>query len=111
MDSKGCTFDQAMNQELFEKLVGIRRHLHRHPELGFTEFKTSELIKSRLEELSIPTESVAVTGLIGTLKKGDGPTVILRADMDALPVVEPRDAPFRSETEGVMHACGHDLHM
>ena len=100
-----------METQLFEKLISIRRQLHQFPELGFTEFKTSELIKTQLGELSIPVESVAVTGLIGTLKKGEGPTVVLRADMDALPVVEPADAPFRSRHEGVMHACGHDLHM
>jgi len=100
-----------METQLFEKLVGIRRQLHQFPELGFTEFKTSETIKAQLDELSIPVESIAVTGLIGSLTKGVGPTVILRADMDALPVVEPADAPIRSKNEGVMHACGHDLHM
>ena len=100
-----------MQTQLFEKLVAIRRQLHRFPELGFTEFKTSELIRSQLGELSIPIEHVAVTGLIGTLKKGEGPTIILRADMDALPVVEPEDANFHSQHPGVMHACGHDLHM
>jgi len=100
-----------METKLFEKLVGVRRQLHQFPELGFTEFKTSETIKARLDELSIPVESIAVTGLIGSLTKGIGPTVILRADMDALPVAEPADAPIRSQNEGVMHACGHDLHM
>jgi amidohydrolase len=100
-----------MEIQLFEKLVDIRRHLHQFPELGFTEFKTSEFIKTQLGELSIPVEPVALTGLIGTLKKGEGPTIVLRADIDALPVVEPADAPFRSQHQGVMHACGHDLHM
>lgn len=100
-----------METQLFEKLVGIRRQLHQFPELGFTEFKTSAFLKTQLDELSIPVEPVAVTGLIGTLKKDASPTVILRADMDALPVVEPADAPIRSQNEGVMHACGHDLHM
>jgi amidohydrolase len=79
--------------------------------LGFTEFKTSAFIETQLTELCIPVEPIALTGLIGTLTKGIGPTVILRADMDALPVVEPKEAPFRSQNEGVMHACGHDLHM
>jgi len=100
-----------MEKQLFEKLVRIRRQLHQSPELGFTEFKTSEFIEGQLTQLSIPVEKIAVTGLIGTLTKGDGPTIILRADMDALPVVEPEDAPFRSKTHGIMHACGHDLHM
>ena len=100
-----------MEKQLFENLVGIRRQLHQFPELGFTEFKTSAFIETQLTQLSIPVQRIALTGLIGTLKKGEGPTVILRADMDALPVVEPKEAPFRSKHEGIMHACGHDLHM
>jgi amidohydrolase len=100
-----------MERELFEKLVSIRRQLHQIPELGFNEFKTAALIEAQLEEWQIPVEHVASTGLIGTLKKGEGPTVMLRADMDALPVQEPSDAPFRSLHDGAMHACGHDLHM
>jgi amidohydrolase len=100
-----------MEPELFEKLVSIRRQLHQIPELGFNEFKTAALIEAQLKEWQIPVEHVASTGLIGTLKKGEGPTVMLRADMDALPVQEPSDAPFRSLQDGAMHACGHDLHM
>ncbi len=112
-----------METQLFKKLIDIRRELHANPELGFNEFQTSAFLEARLQELHIPTERVAVTGLIGTLTKGSGsapapdsaaapgPTIILRADMDALPVEEPLDAPFRSRNDGVMHACGHDLHM
>lgn len=100
-----------MEKELFDKLVSLRRTLHAHPELGFQEFATSALLELHLQALGIPITRVAVTGLIGTLRKGAGPTIILRSDMDALPVVEPEDAPFRSGNEGVMHACGHDLHM
>ncbi len=100
-----------MERGLFEKLVSIRRRLHQIPELGFNEFKTSALIEAQLEEWQIPVEHVASTGLIGTLKKGEGPCVMLRADMDALPVEEPADVPFRSLHDGAMHACGHDLHM
>src|SRR5258706_13579702 len=100
-----------MEQQFFNKLVQIRRQLHQIPELGFMEFKTSALVEAQLRELGIPVESVAKTGLIGTLKKGTGPTVVLRADMDALPVLEDSNVSFPSLTEGVMHACGHDLHM
>ncbi|MBS1664003.1 MAG: amidohydrolase [Bacteroidetes bacterium] len=99
-----------MDSQLFEKLVSIRRHLHQHPELSFTEFKTAEFVESQLAALSIPTQRVALTGVIGTLKKGDGPTVILRADMDALPVTEDSGVDFPSKTDGIMHACGHDIH-
>ena len=100
-----------MESGLFKKLVSVRRELHQMPELGFNEFKTAAFIKAQLEELQIPVEHVASTGLIGTLKKGEGPTVMLRADMDALPVQEPSDVPYRSLNDGAMHACGHDLHM
>ena len=99
-----------MQEQLFNKLVAIRRQLHQQPELGFTEFKTAALVESHLQELGIPVERVAVTGVVGTLKKGEGPTVMLRADMDALPVLEDTGLPFSSTTDGLMHACGHDLH-
>src|ERR1700754_368838 len=100
-----------MEEKLFNTLVQIRRQLHQNPELGFTEFKTAALLEGTLQELQIPVEPVAKTGLIGTLKKGDGPTIVLRADMDALPVLEDPEMPFASKNEGLMHACGHDLHM
>ena len=99
-----------MDAQLFNKLVSIRRQLHQHPELSFTELKTAALVETHLRELSIPTERVALTGVIGTLCKGAGPTVVLRADMDALPVVEESGVDFPSQTEGIMHACGHDIH-
>jgi len=100
-----------MEEQLFDRLVAIRRQLHQYPELSFNEYKTSALVADQLRELDIAVESVARTGLIGTLKKGEGPTVVLRADMDALPVLEDSGVSFPSQTEGVMHACGHDLHV
>jgi amidohydrolase len=100
-----------MEEQLFDRLVAIRRQLHQYPELSFNEYRTSALIEAQLRELDISVESVAQTGLIGTLKKGEGPTVVLRADMDALPVLEDSGVEFPSRTEGVMHACGHDLHV
>jgi amidohydrolase len=99
-----------MDNRLFESLVKIRRQLHQNPELGFKEFKTSALVQEQLQALDIPFEGVAETGVIGTLKKGEGPIIVLRADMDALPILEDTDLPFHSLTPGIMHACGHDLH-
>src|ERR1700720_5017712 len=99
-----------MDNRLFESLVTIRRQLHQNPELGFKEFKTSALVQEQLRGLDIPFEGVAETGLIATLSKGEGPTIVLRADMDALPILEDTDLAFHSFTPGVMHACGHDLH-
>jgi len=100
-----------MDTRLFEKLVSIRRHLHQDPELSFTEFKTAAFVENQLTELGIPHERIALTGIIATLTKGEGPTIILRADMDALPITEESGVPFPSQTKGIMHACGHDIHV
>ena len=99
-----------MDDKLFNRLIAIRRNLHQNPELSFTEFKTAALVETELAVLAIPTERVALTGVIGTLRKGEGPTIVLRADMDALPVLEESGVSFPSKTDGVMHACGHDIH-
>ncbi|KAA2243786.1 amidohydrolase [Chitinophaga agrisoli] len=99
-----------MQDTLFQELIGIRRQLHQHPELGFTEFKTSALIQEQLRAMDIPFEMVAVTGVIGTLQQGEGPEIVLRADIDALPIMEDTGLPFSSVHDRVMHACGHDLH-
>src|SRR5882757_282706 len=99
-----------MDNTLFDQLVTIRRRLHQNPELGFKEFETSALVQEKLQGLDIPFEKVAETGVIGTMRKGEGPVVVLRADMDALPVLENTELPFHSINTGVMHACGHDLH-
>lgn len=99
-----------MDKHLLDKLIGIRRQLHLHPELGFQEFNTSALVQQELSGMGIPFEMVAVTGVIGNITKGNGPEVILRADMDALPVREETGLAYSSTQEQVMHACGHDLH-
>ncbi|HEX9514007.1 MAG TPA: M20 family metallopeptidase [Puia sp.] len=99
-----------MDNRLFKSLVTVRRRLHQNPELGFKEFKTSALVQEQLHGLDIPFETIVETGVIATMRKGEGPTIVLRADMDALPILEDTDLAFHSTTPGVMHACGHDLH-
>lgn len=92
-------------------IIGMRRKLHRIPEDGFREFKTQRAIMDVLDEIGISytTERTWVIGLIEGAYPGE--TVAIRADMDALPLVEPEGCPFRSEHEGMMHACGHDAHV
>lgn len=93
-------------------IVDLRRQIHRHPELQYEEFQTSGLVQKTLQELDIPFQAgIAETGVVGTVGRGDGPCVALRADMDALPIHEETDLPFRSEIDGKMHACGHDCHV
>jgi amidohydrolase len=100
--------------DLVEELVATRRDLHVHPELSFQEQRTAGIVAQRLRALGIEvTEGVAQTGVVGILKggAGDGPVLMLRADMDALPILEDSTAPYKSQTNGVMHACGHDGHV
>ena len=98
-------------KKISDWIIEIRRELHRHPELMYEEFKTSELVRRELDKLGISYESpIAKTGVLGTIGNGNGPCVALRADMDALPIHEETDIPFKSEIDGKMHACGHDCH-
>ena len=96
-----------------EKIRAIRRELHKYPELGFQEFKTAQLIKKELDILGIPyQDEVAKTGVVALIKGAKpGKTVLLRADMDALPINEETECEYKSLTPGVMHACGHDGHV
>lgn len=93
-------------------VISLRRELHRYPELAFNEFKTSQLIIQELEKLGIEMKTgIAGTGVMGIIKgNGDGKTILIRADMDALPIEEELDVSYRSENKGIMHACGHDVH-
>ncbi|HRP32946.1 MAG TPA: M20 family metallopeptidase [Agriterribacter sp.] len=92
--------------------IHIRRTLHANPELSYKEFETSQLVQQQLERLGIPYSIKATTGVVGLLQgKNPGKRVIaLRADMDALPILEENDVPYKSKNNGVMHACGHDVH-
>ena len=102
----------GIEDDFAEKIVALRRDIHREPELGFGTKKTAEKVLAALDGLPLEFETgVAENGIVATLRGGgDVPTVALRADMDALPIQEETDLPFASETEGRMHACGHDGH-
>lgn len=95
-----------------EELIEIRRYLHMHPELSFQETETAEYIANYLTALDIPvTRNVGGNGLYGVIEgKLPGPSVLLRADFDALPIQDLKDVPYKSKVPGVMHACGHDGH-
>lgn len=98
--------------EINEYIINIRRHIHAHPELSFNEHKTTAYIADKLEEMGIDVQRFDdYTGCIGTIRgRNGGKTVLLRADIDALPIKECSGAEFESENDGVMHACGHDCH-
>lgn len=102
--------DQA--QALTNELIRLRRDIHAHPELSFTETRTAALVVDRLNELGGITvrSGVAKTGVVGEFGTGEGPTIALRADMDALPILEATGLSFASTNPGLMHACGHDAH-
>ena len=94
-----------------EYVIGMRRDFHRHPDLSKKEIRTSETVQRELARMGIPYVTVDGLNVIGTVGKGRSPkTLAVRADMDALMVTEKTDLPFKSENEGVMHACGHDGH-
>jgi hippurate hydrolase len=103
---------QAEVEESYgRKIVALRRDIHREPELGFDTEKTAEKVLAALEGLPLEIETgIAQNGIVATLRGDEGPTVALRADMDALPIEEDTGLPFASEIDGRMHACGHDAH-
>jgi hippurate hydrolase len=95
-----------------DEFIKVRRHLHAHPELSYKEFETSKYVQSKLAEWNIPFEVKATTGVVGLIK-GKNPDfriIALRADMDALPIHEENEVKYRSSVDGIMHACGHDVH-
>jgi len=101
-----------LSKKYSEEFIQIRRHLHQHPELSYHEFETSKFVQQKLSELGIKYEVLATTGVVGMIKgKNAGKKVIaLRADIDALPILEQNNVDYRSQNDGVMHACGHDVH-
>ncbi len=101
--------DQA--KSIHQDIRNWRRTIHQYPELGYTEKRTGQLVQKTLKSLNIPFKaSVAKTGIVAEIKGGKGPTVGLRADMDALPIQEENGTDFDSKHAGIMHACGHDAH-
>ena len=103
---------KRLAKEYAGEFVAVRRHLHAHPELSYQEFETSRFVQEKLTSFGIPFEIKATTGVIGLLK-GKNPTkriIALRADMDALPILEENVVDYKSTIPGVMHACGHDVH-
>ncbi len=103
---------KEMARQYSDEVIGIRRHIHANPELSYQEFNTSLFIQEKLKSWGIPFEVKATTGVIGLIqgKNPESRIVALRADMDALPIVEMNDVSYKSLNEGVMHACGHDVH-
>ncbi|MEW5940697.1 MAG: amidohydrolase [Chloroflexota bacterium] len=102
----------SLARELFPYTQSLRRDFHQHPELGFNEIRTGGIVAKELESLGLEvSKGVGKTGVVGLLEGGKpGPTLLLRFDMDALPILEDTGADYASQTEGVMHACGHDGH-
>ncbi|MES2776106.1 MAG: M20 family metallopeptidase [Bacteroidota bacterium] len=95
-----------------DEFIGIRRHLHAHPELSYKEFETSKYVQEKLTELGIPFTVIATTGVVGIIegKSPESRIIALRADMDALPITEENEVAYKSTKPGIMHACGHDVH-
>ena len=103
---------QELAHTIFNDVVDYRQHLHANPELSFKEFNTSKFVKDKLADWGIEYTDCANTGVVGLIK-GNLPSdkvMALRADMDALPILEANDKPYTSKNPGVMHACGHDVH-
>jgi amidohydrolase len=101
--------EQALH--LKDEIIRLRRDIHQHPELGFQEVRTARLVADTLTELEYEVRTgVGRTGVVAEIGTGNGPTIAIRADMDALPIHEAVNSPYKSENAGVMHACGHDAH-
>ncbi len=99
-------------QKISDDIYTYRRDFHQNPELSFQEYRTAETISKYLDSFGITHKTnIGETGIVGEIDFGEGPTIALRADMDALPIQEIGDLEYKSKNEGVMHACGHDGHM
>jgi len=99
-------------KNISKDIYSYRRDFHQHPELSFKEYRTAETISKYLDSFGINHKTgIGETGIVGEINFGDGPTIALRADMDALPIQEIGNLEYKSKNDGVMHACGHDGHM
>ncbi len=103
---------QQLAKEFSKEFIEVRHHLHAHPELSYQEFETAAFVQEKLKSWGIPFSVLATTGVVAIIK-GKNPDIkitALRADMDALPIMEENNVPYKSKNSGVMHACGHDVH-
>jgi hippurate hydrolase len=103
---------KALAAKYADENIATRHHIHSNPELSYLEFETCLFVQNRLQEIGIPYTVMATTGVVGILE-GKNPTsriIALRADLDALPIVEQNDIPYKSKKDGIMHGCGHDVH-
>jgi hippurate hydrolase len=103
---------RSLALEYQQEFIEVRRHLHAHPELSYQEFETSRYIQRKLKDFNIPFTVKATTGVVGLIqgKNSQSRVIALRADMDALPIREENEVEYKSVIEGLMHACGHDVH-
>ena len=110
MDGLNVSLSKSV-RGLIPELVALRRRLHQYPEIGFREHRTQSLVRSELESYGIESRPVGETGVVAEIEgETPGKVLLLRADMDALPIAEQGELPFKSANPGVMHACGHDAH-
>ncbi|MCX4681023.1 amidohydrolase [Streptomyces sp. NBC_01433] len=111
-DATAASPPPTLLPDVRDGLADLYRDLHKHPELSFAETRTAGIVAERLRKLGLRvTTGIGRTGVVGVLTNGDGPHVLLRADFDALPVTEQTGLPYASTVDGVMHACGHDMHV
>src|SRR5215204_1831867 len=103
---------KKLAKEYSSEFIEIRHHLHANPELSYQEFETSKFIQNKLSEFGIPHEIKATTGVVGLIKEKNPESRVfaIRADINALPIVEKNEVPYKSTKQGIMHACGHDVH-
>ena len=103
---------KKLSNQYATEFIGVRQYLHANPELSYQEYETSKYVQQKLSSFNIPFEVKAVTGVVGLIKgkNPDKRVIALRADMDALPIIEENDVPYKSTRPGIMHACGHDVH-
>lgn len=105
---------EGFTEKIYEKVKSYREHLHIHPELSYKEYNTSKFVSDTLSKLGIENSFIGDTGVValisGNHHEKNAPCIALRADLDALPIQEENDVPYKSKIDGVMHACGHDVH-
>ena len=107
--------EESLKKEIVaieKEVISLRRNFHQYPEIGLQEIRTAKIVAEYMENIGLPvTTKVGRTGVVGLLQgKNPGKTLMIRADMDALPILEENQVPYRSKTDGIMHACGHDAH-